>query len=133
MVTNGVLFFTALLVVPLSSVGLVVVNVYLHTELSDVVVVGLVCGPGLITDPGAVVPYPGPRVALLALCDSYPVIRTPRSGGQQRDQMVVLLLALDGHHVSVFFPTPLPGLGPVFERCGVVIPPAMGPASQVAC
>ena len=133
LVTNGVLQITALLVVPLPSVFLVVVDVDLHTELGDVVVVGLVGGPRLITDPRAVVPYPSPRVAFLALGDSYPVVGTLRSVGQQRDQVVVLLLALDGHHVSVFFPTPLPGLGPVFGFCGGVIPPAMGPASQVPC
>ena len=133
MVTNGVLQITALLVVPLPSVLLVAVDVDLHAELRDVVVVGLVGGPRLITDPGAVVPYPGPRVALLALRDSDPVVRALRSVGQQRDQMVVLLLALDGYHVGVFFPTPLPGLAPVFGLFGGVIPPAMGPASQVAC
>lgn len=131
LVTNRELPITALLIVPLAPRVLVVVDVDLHTELSAVVVVGLVGRPRLVTDPRAVVPHPGPGVAYVASGDSNPVVGTPRPVGQQGDQVVVLPLALDGHHVCVVGLAPLPGFGPVHVLCGGVVRPAMGTAHQV--
>jgi len=131
-VTNWVLQVAALLVVPLAPV-LVVVDVDLHAELGAVVVVGLVGGPRPLADPCAVVPHPGPWVALPALGDPDPVVGSARPVGQKGDQVLVLPLALDDHHVRVIFLAPPPGLGPVHGLHVVVVRPAVAVASQVTC
>lgn len=131
LVTDWVLQIAALLVVPLAPCLRVFVDVELHAKLVAVVVVGLVGGPRPVAFQRAVIPHPGPRVALLALGDPDPVVGGAPPVGQNGDQVLVLRLVLDDHHVRVHFPAPRPGLGPVLGLCAGVIRPAVGAASQV--
>lgn len=78
--TDRELFIAAFLIIPLPSV-FSVVHVDFDAELCGVVVVGLVKGPRLLTNPRAVISNPGPDIFLVVFSDSNPVIWTAGSVG----------------------------------------------------
>lgn len=86
------------LVVPLSSVW-PVVDVDLHAKFVDVDVVRLLCGPGMIANPRAVVSNPFPSFIQVVFGDSNPVIWAACPVWQQGDHVVILFLVLESHHV----------------------------------
>lgn len=96
--TDGVLSIGTFLIIPLPAV-FSTVHVDLDAELCRVVVVGLISGPRLLTNPRAVIPNPGPGIVFVVFSDSNPIIWTAGSVWQLRDYVVILLLALDDHHV----------------------------------
>lgn len=96
--TDGVLFSGAFLIIPLPAIYSLV-HVDLDAELCRVVVVGLISGPRLLTNPRAVIPNPGPGIFFVVFSDSNPIIWSPGFVWQLRDDVIILLLALDDHHV----------------------------------
>ena len=111
LVTNRRFLIGAFLIIPLPSV-FAIIDVDLHTKLCAVVVVGLVLCPRLVADPRAVVAQPGPGFTLVGFGDSNPIIWTLSSVWQHRDEIVILLLALDDHHVFVIGLAVISSLGP---------------------
>lgn len=128
--TDGELSIGTFLIIPLPAV-FSLVHVDLDAELR-VVVVGLISGPRLLTNPRAVIPNPGPGIVFVVFSDSNPVIWTAGSVWQLRDYVIILLLALDDHHVCESSLAKKTGIWPVPSHRWVVIGPSQGDLNHEA-
>lgn len=122
-------WFATFLIVPLPSI-FSCVSVDLYTKLCCMDIIWFIWCPWIVTNPRAVIPNPNPAFIHMISSDSNPEIWGASFLWQDGDQIIILRLVLDDHHVCEIFLAPLSGLGPVHCLVWVVIRPAQSSLSQ---